>query len=94
MTFVHHFNHTLSVTMTVADAPPVNGETFIQAVEWTERPKLEHLPEYLQWSHTVYSQMADHWDMRLMNAVQTSPNRWEFWAYAPGEPPKLLCDEV
>ena len=66
------------------------GENFIQNVEWTERPKPKHLREYVRWCHTVYSQLANRWNLRLMQAIQAGPNRWEFWAYTPGEPPKRL----
>jgi hypothetical protein len=76
MTFVHRFSRSLSCTMTVSDDPPSNGENFVQQVEWTERPKTKHL--------------ANHWNLRLMQAVQTDPRLWEFWGYEPGQAPKLM----
>jgi hypothetical protein len=76
--------------MTVADDPPVWGEHFVQNVEWTESPKPKHLREYVRWCHMVYSPLADHWNLRLMQAIQAGPARLEFWAYTPEEAPKRL----
>jgi hypothetical protein len=90
MTFIHRFSRSLTCTMTVSDNPPANGENFVQQVEWTERPKPKHTREYVRWCHTVYSHLADHWHLRLMQAVQTGPRLWEFWGYEPGLAPKLL----
>jgi hypothetical protein len=90
MTFVHRFNGHLTCTMTTSDDPPVSGETFVQNVEWTSQPKPKHLREYTHWCHTVFSRLANHWNLRLMHALQTAPRHWEFWAYTPGEPPKRL----
>jgi hypothetical protein len=92
MTFVHHFNRSLSAIMTVEDSPPTKGVGLVQAIEWTGRPSLEHAREYIDWCHVVYSHLADHWEMRLMRAVQTGPTRWEIWAYMPGEPPKQFAE--
>ena len=80
MTFVHQFNRTLRVTVCVADDPPVNGEHFIQHVEWSTRPKSKHYGEYLRWCHEVYSHLASRWDLRLMQVIQASRGRWEIWA--------------
>jgi len=76
--------------MTVADEPPIGGERYIQRVEWTGRPKPKHAREYVRWSHIVHSHLANHWGLRIMQAVQVSPTLWECWAYAPEEAPKLL----
>jgi hypothetical protein len=90
MTFTHRFNRSLSCTMTVRDQPPVNGESFVQNVEWTGHPKPKHIREYVRWCHLVYSHLAHHWNLRIMQAVQTGPTLWEFWGYAPDQAPKML----
>ena len=90
MTFVHRFSRSLSCTMTVADDPPLNGERYIQRVEWTGRPKPKHAREYIQWCHVVHSHLANYWGLRLMHVVQTKPTLWECWAYEPGTAPRLL----
>jgi hypothetical protein len=64
----------------------------IQAVEWTGRPKSKHLREYVRFCHVVYSHLADHWQLRLLNVVQTRPTLWEIWEYRPGQAPKLTGD--
>lgn len=76
--------------MTVADQPVVTGERYIQKVEWTGRPKPKRVFEYIRRCHVIISRLANHWGLRLMHVVQTTPTLWECWAYAPGEPPKLL----
>jgi hypothetical protein len=76
--------------MTISDQPPSGGTRYIQKIEWTGRPKPKHIREYVRWRHVVNTHLAAHWNLRLMEAVQTNPRLWEFWGYAPGEPPKLL----
>jgi hypothetical protein len=90
MTFIHRFTRRLACTMTVADAPPCNGENFAQNVEWTAQPKPKHRQEYIRWSHTVYSQLSNRWNLRLMHVIEAGPRRLEYWVYAPDEPPKRL----
>jgi hypothetical protein len=90
MTFTHRFSRSLSCSMTVTDQPPVGGERYLQKIEWSGRPKPKHAREYIRWCHVVHSHLADHWGLRLMHAVQISPTLWEFWAYAPGQAPKLV----
>jgi hypothetical protein len=90
MTFTHRFSRTLSCTMTVSDEPPAGGENYIQKIEWTGRPKAKHTREYVRWCHVIYSHLANHWNLRLMQAVQIGPRLWEFWGYEPGQTPKLL----
>jgi hypothetical protein len=76
--------------MTIADDLPAKGQKFVQNIEWTAQPKPKHLREYTRWCHTVFSRLAEQWNLRLMQVIQTAPRRWEFWAYTPGEPPKRL----
>ena len=76
--------------MTVTDELPANGVYHIQNIEWTGRPKPKHIPEYVRWRHVVNAHLANLWNFRIMEAIQTSPQTWEFWAYAPGETPKRL----
>ncbi len=90
MTFVHRFSRSLSCTMTVADDPPATGANYVQQIKWTGRPKSKHVGEYVRWCHTVYSHLANHWNLRLMQAIETGPQLWEFWGYTPGEAPELL----
>jgi hypothetical protein len=90
MTFVHRFNRSLRCTLTVADDPPVNGANFVQNIEWTARPKPKHLREYVRWCHGVYGCLSSRWNCRMMHVIETGPDRREFWAYTPGEPPKRL----
>jgi len=33
----------------------------------------------------VYSHLANHWNLRLMQAVQIGPRLQEFWGYEPGQ---------
>jgi hypothetical protein len=49
MTFVHRFTPHLTCTMTVRDDPPVNGENFVQKIQWTERPKPKNLARAGGW---------------------------------------------
>jgi hypothetical protein len=90
MTFAHRFSRTLSCTMTVSDEPPSNGARYIQNIEWTGCPKPKHTREYVRWRHIVNAHLAELWNFRIMEAIETGPRLWEFWGYAPGEPPKLL----
>jgi hypothetical protein len=90
MTFVHRFSRSLSATMIISNDPPVHGESCVQNVEWTGHRKMKHLPEYVRWSHEIYRYLANHWNLRLMQAFEMSPGRWEFWIYDPGEAPKRL----
>jgi len=76
--------------MTVADQPPTNDVQHIQNIEWTGRPKRKHIPEYVRWRHVVNAHLAKLWNFRIMEAIQTGPQTWEYWAYAPGETPKRL----
>ena len=90
MKFIHHFSHSLSCEMIVADAPPPRGEAHIRDVQWAGKPKPKHIGECVRWCHVVNSRLADLWNLRLLHVVQTGPKLREFWAYEPGKPAKLL----
>ena len=76
--------------MIVTDQPPAPGERHIQNIEWTGQPKPKHVHEYIRWRHVVNAHLAELWNFRIMEGIETAPRTWEFWGYAPGEAPKLL----
>jgi hypothetical protein len=81
MKFIHKFNRSLSCEVLVSDTPPEKGQSHIQSIEWTGRPKRKHVSEYVRFCHVVNSHLADHWQISLPRIVQTSPTIWECWEY-------------
>jgi hypothetical protein len=91
-TFVHRFNSSLKCTVQVTDSAPPHGSQHVLNAEWTGRPKPKHLREYIRWMNEVNRQLADEWNIRMMQVFMVTPTQWEFWGYAPGEPPTMLKD--
>lgn len=93
MKYIHKFNSKLSCEVEVFDGPPPSkGERHIINIQWTGQPKKKHMAEYIRWMHIVNDRYAKQWNMRIMHIFQggPSPKDWEFWGYAPDEPPKRI----
>ena len=49
------------------------GQSHIQSVQWTGRPKRKHIAEYIGFCHEVNRHLAEV---------------WEVWQHRPGQAPK------
>ena len=87
-TFIHRFSKTVSCNCEVPESPPPPGSVTGRVIVWMGQPKKKHVREYVLWQHTVNRELADSWGIRLMHCYRVEKNRWEFWTYAPGEPPR------
>jgi len=93
MTFVHQFSRRVRCTVSTTDAPPPKGDTSFLTFAWSSRPKKKHLADYKRWLLEVCRVCANQWDQRILYAVQVSPKAWEYWCFAPGEPPRRVSED-
>jgi hypothetical protein len=88
LTFIHKFSRTVACTVRVGDQAPEAGSTLDLRFEWNGKPKPKHIPEYRRWMLSVIQTQSDHWQSKIMYALQSSPHQTEMWVFEPGEPPK------
>jgi hypothetical protein len=93
-TFVHKFSRTVSCTLEIEDTPPEKGVQHEFNVVWDGDPKPKHMREYIRWMNEVNRQLADEWQMKLMQVFLVTPNpsQAEIWEYEPGKPPRRAND--
>jgi hypothetical protein len=89
LTFIHRFSPTVSCTARIKDEPPVPGQNLAYAFEWMGKPKPKHLAAYRQWILATNQMLCDRWQKTILYALGTTEKETEFWAFKPGEPPKL-----
>jgi hypothetical protein len=89
MKFVHRFSHSVSWEMIVSDEPPSKGESHIQELKWTSRPKPKHIAQYRQWGQST-AILAQRWKQQILYGLGVSSTSTELWAFEPGQPPKLV----
>ena len=90
MRFIHKFSCSLQCEVQVTDSPPPTGSRHIINCQWTGTPKPKHVREYVRWINEVNRYLADLWRINMAHVIQVKPNVWEFWAYEPDQPPKLM----
>jgi hypothetical protein len=78
MIFIHRFSRSLSCTMIVTDDPPLNGENFVQNIEWTERPQYSPRRVRCSWS-LASANLARHASRSKANRagfIREARSRW------------------
>jgi hypothetical protein len=88
--FIHRFSRSVICEMRVEDQAPQPGQMLRHTCEWSGRPKPKHISTYRQWILFVIQTLADRWEKKVLYALGVSPRRTEFWAFEPGQPPKLI----
>jgi hypothetical protein len=97
MSTAHQFTHTFrnGATCTFVFEPsahydPATRQIF-PAKHWSSSPTDEEAealyPEYLEWAHSVHSEIAEIIMDECTYLIQdsyASPPTWEFWVYRPG----------
>jgi hypothetical protein len=91
-TFVHKFSSSVSCTLQVEDGPPAGGKQFERNLVWDGDPKPRHLREYVRWTNEVNRQLADEWNIKIMQCFMITPTQAEIWCYEPGKPPKVVTE--
>jgi hypothetical protein len=88
--FINRSSRSVICEMRVEDQVPQPGQMLGHTCEWSGRLKPKHISAYQQWILFVTQALADRWEKKVLYALGVSPRRAEFWAFEPGQPPKLI----
>ena len=97
-TFHHRFKGGITATVTyeIDDLCTTAHRDRVKLVrcEWSEKPTMRILREYVRWNHSVFEQLANLSGAKIMDVIQTGrgPLGWEAWVYEPGKPAKKIDD--
>jgi hypothetical protein len=90
MRFIHDFGDGIRAELILTDNPPTKEESPLVRCDWYGgRPSLKHQEQYLRWSKTVYQIAVNRWGIKFAHVVQTGPERWGCWEFAPNKEPSL-----
>jgi hypothetical protein len=87
---LHCFSRSVICETTVSDERPSKGESHIQELKWTGRPKRKHLAEYRRWVRLIAQLLTDRWKARVLYGLGVTPICTEFWGFEPKGTPKLM----